>query len=98
MAVAVEGGKMKFVVDKLPEKCEECEYCAAALLQTALGVTKQVNVCALQTIAPPKTPTQEPNFIDVKESPIKNNCPCSDGKKIIDVNPSPIKPSSSLIL
>ena len=91
---------MKFVVDKLPNTCEECDFCAVAVVQTPLGVAKQVNLCTLQTLAPPKTPNQEPNFIDVKKAPIENYCPCTDNqKKIIesnDVNSTPVK--SSIIL
>ena len=91
---------MKFVVDKLPNTCEECHFFFFSVMQTPLGVAKQVNLCTLQTLAPPKTPNQEPNFIDVKKTPIENYCPCTDNqKKIIesnDVNSTPVK--SSIIL
>ena len=91
---------MKFVVDKLPNKCEECDYCAAAVMQSALGVAKQVNLCTLQTLVAPKSPNQEPNLINPEETPVKNYCPCVDNNsKIVDikdVNSEPIK--SSIIL
>lgn len=69
---------MKFVVDKLYSKCGECEYCADGLMQSPLGVAKQINLCMLQTLVAPKIPNQEPNLIDPEKSPIENNCPCGE--------------------
>jgi len=79
---------MKFVVDKLPDKCEECEYCAAAMAQSPLGVAKPVNLYTLQTLAVTQASNQEINFIDPEESPLKNYCPCTDNRSgiIVDAN------------
>lgn len=94
---------MKFVVDKLPNTCGECEYCAAAMMQTPLGVAKQVNLCTLQTLKAPQEPNQQPILIEVDKSPVQNYCPCTDNsKKIIEngnldtINSTPVK--SSIIL
>ena len=69
---------MKFVVDKLPATCANCEYCVDATLMFPLGIPKQVNVCILQQLVPPSNPYAEPITIERGNSPITNNCPCRD--------------------
>lgn len=66
---------MKFLVDQLPTKCGECDYCAEALLQTPLGV-KEVNLCTMYTVFVPQRPDMEPKTIDPEKSPEENDCLC----------------------
>jgi len=67
---------MKILVDKMPNTCKECDYCAAAMIQSQLGVPKQVSLCTLQaSLIPPKSPDEEPNFLDIEKSPKDNKCP-----------------------
>lgn len=69
---------MKFVVDKLPTTCAECEYCAEAALMSPLGIPKQINICTLQQLVPPSNPYAEPVTIVKDNSPLMNNCPCCE--------------------
>ena len=94
---------MKFVVDKLYDTCGECDYCAEALMQTPLGVAKQVHLCTLHTLIAPKEPNQQPILLEIDKSPMYNRCPCTDkSATVIDVdNIDTIKPennTSSIIL
>lgn len=69
---------MRFVVDKLPATCANCEYCVDATLMSSLGIPKQVNVCILQQLVPPSSPYAEPITIEKGNSPTTNKCPCCE--------------------
>lgn len=69
---------MKFLVDQLPTKCKECTFCADAMIMTQLGVQKPVNICTFwMLLVPPKTPNEEPHFIDKEKTPMENQCLCT---------------------
>ena len=69
---------MKFIVDQLPDKCEQCDYCADAIMQTPLGVPKPVSLCTLMAILIPQRPDIEPKTIDKTKTPWQNGCLCQD--------------------